>query len=102
MPEFLPKLAAYEGDPHTLHGLRFMILTATRRGETRGALWSEFDVDAATWVIPAERMKMRAEHRVPLSTQAVEILRAMKALSGDVALVFPSPVYRSKPLSENS
>ncbi|WP_210547289.1 integrase arm-type DNA-binding domain-containing protein [Rhodoferax sp. PAMC 29310] len=102
LPEFLPKLAAYEGDPTTVHGLRFMILTATRPGETRGALWTEFDLDAALWVIPAERMKMRTEHRVPLSAQAVEILQFMKPLSGDCALVFPSPVYRSKPLSENT
>ncbi|MEI8171702.1 MAG: integrase arm-type DNA-binding domain-containing protein [Rhodoferax sp.] len=102
LPEFLPKLAAYEGDPTTVHGLRFMILTATRPGETRGALWAEFDLDAALWVIPAERMKMRTEHRVPLSAQAVEILRFMQTLSGDCALVFPSPVYRSKPLSENT
>ncbi len=102
LPEFLPKLAAYEGDPTTINGLRFMILTATRPGETRGALWAEFDLDAALWVIPAERMKMRTEHRVPLSTQAVEILQFMKTLSGDCALVFPSPVYRSKPLSENT
>jgi len=102
LPEFLPKLSAYEGDPTTVHGLRFMILTATRPGETRGALWAEFDLDAALWVIPAERMKMRTEHRVPLSAQAVEILRFMQTLSGDCALVFPSPVYRSKPLSENT
>jgi len=102
LPDFLAKLAAYDGDPHTLHGLRFMILTATRPGETRGALWAEIDMDAALWVIPAERMKMRAEHRVPLSTQAVAILRTMQPLSGDCSLVFPSPVYRSKPLSENT
>ena len=102
LPEFLAKLAAYEGDPHTKHGLRFLILTATRPGETRGALWSEIDLDAALWVIPAERMKMRTEHRVPLSAQAVDILRTMQSLSGDLPLVFPSPVYRSKPLSENT
>ena len=102
LPEFLAKLAAYDGDPHTLHGLRFMILTATRPGETRGALWAEMDLDAALWVIPGERMKMRAEHRVPLSSQAVAILRTMQTLSGDCSLVFPSPVYRSKPLSENT
>jgi integrase len=102
LPEFLVKLAAYDGDPHTMHGLRFLILTATRPGETRGALWSEVDLDAALWVIPAERMKMRTEHRVPLSAQAVELLRTMKALSGECPLVFPSPVYRSKPLSENT
>lgn len=102
LPEFLAKLAVYDGDPHTRHGLRLLILTATRPGETRGALWVEFDLNAALWIIPAERMKMRTEHRVPLSTQAVEVLRTMQTLSGDRALVFPSPYYPSKPLSENT
>lgn len=102
LPEFLPKLAAYDGDPTTVHGLRLLILTATRPGETRGARWAEIDLDAALWIIPAERMKMRTEHRVPLSTQAVEVLRTMQQLSGDCDLVFPSPVYRSKQLSENT
>ena len=64
LPEFLRKLDAYEGDPHTVHALRMLILTATRPGEVRGARWAEFDLDAALWVIPPERMKMRAEHRV--------------------------------------
>ena len=81
LPEFLRKLDAYEGDPHTVHALRMVILTATRPGEVRGARWEEFDLDAALWVIPPERMKMRAEHRVPLSRQAVEVLRSMQALS---------------------
>ena len=102
LPEFLRKLDAYEGDPHTVHALRMVILTATRPGEVRGARWAEFDLDAALWVIPPERMKMRAEHRVPLSQQAVEVLRSMQALSGGRELVFPSPVYPSKPLSENT
>ncbi len=102
LPEFLPKLAAYEGDPTTLHGLRLLILTATRPGETRGAQWAEFDLDAALWVIPAQRMKMKIEHRVPLSRQAVEVLRTMHKLSGNGVLVFPSPFYPSKPLSENT
>jgi len=102
LPEFLAKLAAYEGDPHTVHALRLLMLTATRPGETRGALWAEFDLDAALWIIPAERMKMRTEHRVPLSTQAVEVLRTMQTLSGDRELVFPSPFYPSKSLSENT
>lgn len=102
LPEFLAKLAAYEGDPHTLHALRLLILTATRPGETRGARWAEFDLDAAVWIIPPERMKMRVEHRVPLSTQALDVLRTMQALSGDRELVFPSPFYPSKPLSENT
>ena len=102
LPEFLAKLATYEGDPHTVNALRLLMLTATRPGETRGALWAEFDLDAALWIIPAERMKMRIEHRVPLSTQAVEVLRTMQTLSGDRELVFPSPFYPSKSLSENT
>lgn len=78
------------------------MLTATRPGELRGARWAEVDMDAALWVIPAERMKMRQEHRVPLSRQALELLRSMQQLSGDRDLVFPSPFYPSKPLSENT
>lgn len=102
LPVFLRKLDAYEGDPHTIHALRMVILTAARPGEVRGAKWAEFDLGAALWVIPAERMKMRVEHRVPLSRQAVEVLQSMQALSGGRELVFPSPVYPSKPLSENT
>lgn len=102
LPEFLGKLAAYDGDVHTVQALRLLILTATRPGETRGARWAEFDLDAALWTIPAERMKMRAEHRVPLSLQALDVLRTMQPLSGGRELVFPSPVYPSKPLSENT
>ncbi len=102
LPAFLAKLEAYDGDPHTVHALRLLILTATRPGETRGARWVEFDLDAALWIIPAERMKMRTEHRVPLSSQAVEVLRTMQTLSAGRELVFPSPYYPSKPLSENT
>lgn len=102
LPEFLAKLSAYEGDPNTVNALRLLMLTATRPGETRGARWAEFDLDAALWIIPAERMKMRIEHRVPLSTQALEVLRTMQTLSGGRELVFPSPTYPSKSLSENT
>lgn len=102
LPAFLAKLAAYDGDPHTVNALRLLMLTATRPGETRGALWAEFDLDAALWIIPAARMKMKLEHRVPLSRQAVEVLRTMQTLSGDRELVFPSPFYPSKSLSENT
>lgn len=102
LPAFLAKLDAYDGDHHTVHALRLLMLTATRPGELRGARWAEVDMDAALWVIPAERMKMRQEHRVPLSRQALELLRSMQQLSGDRDLVFPSPFYPSKPLSENT
>lgn len=106
VPRFLELLDAYDGDASTAQALRLLMLTATRPGEVRGALWSEFDMGAGLWVIPAERMKMRQEHRVPLSRQALELLRSMQLLRTDSAdapgLVFPSPSYRSKPLSENT
>lgn len=102
LPAFLSHLDAYDGDPHTVHALGLLMLTATRPGEVRGARWAEVDLDAAMWTIPAARMKMRAEHRVPLSRQAVELLQSMQALSGGRELVFPSPFYPSKPLSENT
>ncbi|MDM0046943.1 tyrosine-type recombinase/integrase [Variovorax dokdonensis] len=102
LPAFLAKLDAYEGDVHTVCALRLLMLTAMRPGEIRGARWTEFDLDNALWRIPAERMKMRAEHVVPLSKQSVEVVRRMLPLSGDRELVFPSPFYPSKSLSENT
>lgn len=105
LPAFLAALEAYEGDPHTVLALRLLMLTATRPGEVRGATWAEFDTEAALWIIPAARMKMRQEHRVPLPRQALEVLQSMEPVrrDGDAAgLVFPSPSYRSKPLSENT
>jgi integrase len=67
--------------------LEFIILTAARSGEARGAVWSEIDFDNAVWTIPSHRMKARVAHRVPLSSRALEILRLQKAIGGD--LVFP-------------
>jgi integrase len=92
LPEFLHKLDAYEGDPTTVQALHLLLLTATRPGEARGALWT----------IPATRMKMKNEHRIPLSRQAVQVLRTMQPLSGDRELVFPSPFYPGKSISEGT
>ena len=58
----------------------FLVLTASRSGEVRGATWTEIDFEKAVWVIPGARMKMKAEHRVPLSAQALVILQKAKAL----------------------
>ena len=70
--------------------LRFTVLTAARSGEARGATWDEIDLDAATWTVPAARMKAARPHRVPLSEPALDILRMMNAQRRpDVALVFP-------------
>lgn len=101
-PAFLRKLEAYEGDPHTKGALGLLVLTAVRPGEVRGARWAEFDTDRALWRIPGERMKMKVEHLVPLSTQALALIEAMRPLSGERDLVFPSPFYPGKPLSENT
>ncbi len=70
--------------------LEFLILTAARSGEVRGSTWSEMDLDAATWTIPAERMKGHREHRVPLSEAAMRILRALPHLE-DSDIVFHAP-----------
>jgi integrase len=102
LANFYRKLDLYDGDPTTVHALRLLVLTVTRPGELRGARWAEFDLEEALWTIPAERMKMRNEHKVPLPRQALEVLRSIQPLTGDGELVFPSPSYRSKPLSENT
>ncbi|OJU12277.1 MAG: integrase [Alphaproteobacteria bacterium 64-11] len=78
--------------------LEFLILTAARSGEVRFAAWTEIDLDSATWELPAERMKMKRPHRVPLSRRAVEILEGADRLRDSSGLVFPS--VRGKPLSD--
>ena len=102
LPGYLAKLAAFDGDPCTLHGLRLLMLTAVRPGELRGARWEEIDTDTAIWRIPAHRMKMRTEHIVPLSRQALDVLATVKPLASKDGLVFPSPYYPGKSLSENT
>ena len=102
LPEFLKALTA--GDIHTTtkSGIQFTILTAARSGEVRGAIWKEIDLEKRLWSIPAERMKMRSPHTVPLSQQALAILNRAKILHGDGGLVFPGIHYPEKPLSENT
>lgn len=70
--------------------LEFLILTATRSGDVRGALWSEIDLNSRVWIIPAERMKIQKEHRIPLSDQALALLRNLPRMA-DTNLVFPAP-----------
>ena len=78
----------------------FLVLTACRSGEVRLARWDEIDLRAACWTIPAERMKMQREHRVPLSPRAVEVLTAAAEITDGSGLVFPSPRAKpSKPLN---
>ena len=77
-PEFLRILKDYQGEPATKSALQLLVLTAVRPGELRGARWEEFDQERALWRIPAERMKMKTEHLVPLSSQALELLASIR------------------------
>lgn len=81
LPAFLAMLETSKANPETLAAMRLVMLTVCRKSEVCGARWAEFDMDAATWKIPAERMKARREHWVPLSVQAVELLRELRKVS---------------------
>ncbi|MCF5025119.1 tyrosine-type recombinase/integrase [Pseudomonas lurida] len=81
--------------------IMLMIYTASRPGEVRHAEWSEFDLDAATWTTPAAKMKARREHAVPLPTQAVELLRSMKPITGDLRYVFTNRSDPTMPIGTN-
>lgn len=102
LPEFLKKLDTYDGHNMTRHAIRLLMLTFVRTNELRAAKWTEFDFDKAEWRVPAERMKTRAEHLVPLSRQAIAALEQVKALSGNREHVFPNEHNPQKCMSENT
>lgn len=102
LPDFFKALAGYIGSPLVVLAARLLILTGVRTGELRGAFWSEFDLEKAVWEIPAERMKMKRPHLVPLSTQALEIVQQLKVMSGQYPLVFPGRNDPRKTMSEAS
>ena len=79
--------------------LEFVIFTATRSDEARGALWSEIDMDAATWVIPAGRMKAKREHVIPLSDAALAVLDKARLIGDGSDLVFPAPRFKGRKLN---
>lgn len=103
LPDLLRAIATYDklGERQTLLALQLMVLTFVRTGELIGALWSEIDLEAGLWIIPAERMKAGTEHLVPLASQAVAILQELKALGGGSRFVFPGR-NRDKPISNNT
>ncbi len=98
----LRAIASYEGMPETKAGLELLALTFVRPGELRAAEWSEFDLDAGVWSIPAEKMKMKRPHRVPLAPQALAILTALREITGGGKYVFPSVRSASRCMSENT
>ena len=100
--ELLRAIEGYEGNAVTLFGLQLSALLFVRPGELRKAEWTEIDFDAAVWRIRAERMKGRVEHAVPLSRQAIALLREVQGLTGDGRFVFPSIRTPARPMSENT
>ncbi|GME29926.1 MULTISPECIES: tyrosine-type recombinase/integrase [unclassified Pantoea] len=102
IPAFVKALEGYQGSLLTKYATQLLMLTGVRTVELREASWCEFDLDKALWEIPKERMKKRRSHLVPLSSQAVEILKKLKVISGKYQLVFPGRNDVRKPMSDAS
>jgi integrase len=102
MGELLRAIDGFTGQFVTLVALKLAPLVFVRPGELRRAEWREIDLDGALWRIPAERMKMKAAHLVPLAPQAVAILRELYPLTGEGRYVFPGLRTGSRPMSENT
>jgi len=100
--ELMRSIFDYNGNPYTVAALKLTPLVFVRPGELRTAEWSEIDLEAAEWRIPGNKMKMKLDHLVPLSTQAVEILRGIKLITGHGRFVFPSLRTGERPMSENT
>lgn len=107
--DLLRAIDAYRGGPIVRAALKLAPLLFQRPGELRGAAWAEIDLDAALWTIPAARMKRGKDgkengdpHLVPLSTQAVAVLRDLHPLTGHGVMVFPGERNHARPISENS
>lgn len=100
--EYLLNLESYGGELQTKLALKYLLLTFVRTGELRGAEWSEIDFANAEWRIPAERMKMRETHIVPLSRQAIALLKELKPITGQWKYVFPNQHKPSGQMSENT
>lgn len=104
LPDLIRKINTYStdhGDKQTELALKLLMLTFVRTGELREATWDEFDLDNALWSIPKDRMKMKAPHAVPLSAQAVEVIKQLKELNGAYSFVFPGR-NPAKAMSKNT
>jgi integrase len=100
--ELLRAIDGFTGQYVTLCALRLAPLVFVRPGELRTAEWAEFDLDGSLWRIPGPKMKMKAPHLVPLSQQAVAILRELQGFTGNGRYVFPSLASALRPMSENT
>jgi len=103
LPALLRAIDGYSelGDKLTAYALRLLVLTFVRTNELIGAEWSELDLDSAVWIIPVTRMKMKTEHVVPLSRQAIEVLREIRAIGCSSRYLFPGR-NPDKPISNNT
>ncbi len=99
LSSLLKAIEVYQGKPVTRLAIKAMALTFVRTSELIGAKWAEFDLDAARWDIPSERMKMRTPHIVPLSKQAIEVLELLRTLTGESEWLFPGDRNAAKPMS---
>lgn len=103
LPGFLQALKSeHRASPVTRLGIKLLALTFVRPGELRQAKWEEFDVEAGMWEVPAERMKMRVSHLVPLSAEALATLEQLRELTGNTELLFPGRSNIRKPISDNT
>ncbi|CAM7448657.1 Integrase/recombinase, includes phage integrase [Citrobacter portucalensis] len=102
LPTFFEALSGYSGSMLVVLAARLLIITGLRTGELRGAMWQEIDADAAVWEIPAERMKMRRPHIVPLSLQAQAIIMRIREMTGRYPYIFPGRNDPRKTMSEAS
>jgi integrase len=102
LPQLLRTLEVYQGTHVTRLAMKLMALTFVRTSELIRAKWAEFDLEAARWNIPAERMKMRTPHIVPLARQALDLLDTLRTLSGQGEWLFPGGRSASKPMSNNT
>lgn len=102
LPELLRHMEGYQGSAVTRLAMKLMALTFVRTSELIGARWEEFDLEAGRWDIPAERMKMKTPHIVPLSRQAVNVLQTLHVVSGHSVLLFPGERDHEKPMSNNT
>lgn len=98
----LRAIDGYVGQPSTEYALKLAPLVFVRPGELRQAKWEEFDLEEAIWRIPPERMKMREQHVVPLSSQALALLEDLHAITGPAGYLFPSLRTGARPISENT
>ncbi|NBX67227.1 MAG: DUF4102 domain-containing protein [Proteobacteria bacterium] len=102
LPDLLKAMKAYKGDRLTVAAMHLLALTFVRTGELIGATWSEIDWSRAEWHIPKERMKMKRPHLVPLSRQAIAILKDLQTQTGEREHIFFSAAAKSKHISNGA